>query len=156
VIVRRFENLSPQEVLALAVRIEQCNARRLRAFADVFRGQDESVAARFEELAVEEEQHEQLLADEFRRHFGAAIPLLEEAEVEGVIESVDLDDGEHLLFASLDQKRVYDLMLRAEQVAQRFYARAEGEAKDPRLKALYGQLARIEGEHAAWVVARRG
>ena len=34
---RRFENLSAPEVMALAIHIEQCNTRRLYAFADVFR-----------------------------------------------------------------------------------------------------------------------
>ena len=33
---RSFKSLPPDEVLALAVHVERANARRFRAFADVF------------------------------------------------------------------------------------------------------------------------
>ena len=110
---RRFDSLSSREVMALAIHIEQCNARRLRAFADVFRGYEETVTARFEEMAAEEQEHEAMLAEQFQKRFGGTIPLLQEADVAGVIESFDLDDGEHLIFDSLQPAHAYELVLRA-------------------------------------------
>lgn len=152
---RRFESLSAPEVMALAVHIERCNAQRLHAFADVFRGYDRALTARFEELAREEQEHEALLVEQFHKRFGTVIPVVEEADVTGVIESFDLDDGEHLIFDSLPPARAYELVFVAEQAAERFYRRAAAQSNDAELRALYEELARMEGDHAARVDSKR-
>lgn len=152
---RRFESLSSPEVMALAIHVERSNTRRLLAFADVFREYDRSLTARFEELAAEEQAHEALLADQFHKRFGAVIPVVEEADVAEVIESFDLDDGEHLIFDSLPPVRAYELVLHAERAAEKFYQRAAGQSSDAELRTLYEELARMEGEHAAHVDAKR-
>jgi len=149
--IRPFESLSPQEVLALAVHVERANARRFRTFADVFRGYDADVAARFEELASEEDQHEAMLTAEFRERFGNTLPNVEEAGVEGVIESPDLDDAEHLIFDSLQESRVYKLALKAEQEAREFYLRAATRTEDPQMTGLYRSLAEMEEGHQDWI-----
>lgn len=148
---RSFETLTPREVLALAIGVEQANARRFRSFAEVFSGYEPELAERFEELAVEEDGHEASLVKEFEKRFGTPIPVIEEVEVEGVIESVDMDDGEHLIFDSLKPKRVYELALRAERGAQEYYRRALSKAADPEVAALYNELAQMEDEHAGWL-----
>ena len=149
-----FESLSPMEVLALAVHVERANAARFHAFADVFRGYDATVTLRFEELAAEEQEHEARLVAVFERRAGGPIPILEETEVEGVIESVDMDDAEHLIFDSLKPKRVYELALLAERGARDFYRRAAAASKDAELVALYGELAEMERDHEAWLENR--
>ena len=151
---RSFESLSPREVLALAVHVERANARRFRAFAHVFHGFDEAVVARFEELAREEDEHEALLVNQFRSRFGSTIDQIEEVSVEGVIESVDLDDPEVLIFDNLVPDHVYRLALRAERGAQEFYRRASHTAADPGLKALYDELSQMEEAHAGWLEQR--
>lgn len=152
---RPFESLSAPEVMALAIQIERCNTRRLHAFADVFREYDRALTARFEELATEEQGHEALLSEQFHKRFGTVIPIIEEADVAGVIESFDLDDGEHLIFDSLPPARAYELVFLAEQAAERFYERAAAQSNDAELRALYEELARMEGDHAARVDAKR-
>jgi rubrerythrin len=148
---RSFESLSPREVLALAVHVERANARRFRAFANVFHGFDEAVVARFEELAEEEDEHEALLVNQFRSRFGSTIDRVEEVSVEGVIESADLDDPEVFIFDNLEPNHVYRLALRVERGAQEFYRRAIHKAGDPELKALYAELSRMEEAHAGWL-----
>jgi len=152
--MRDFESLSPQEVLALAVRIERANAARFRAFADSFRGYDDAVTKRFEELCREEEEHETLLLAGFRERFGEELPEIEETDVAGVIEAVDLSDAEHQLFDSLRPAGVYELALRAEEEARDFYRRAEASATDEDLKALYGDLAEAESDHVWWAAEK--
>lgn len=152
---RRFESLTPPEVMALAIHIERCNTRRLQAFADVFRDYDRALTARFEELAAEEQTHEAMLAERFHARFGTAIPVVEEADVAGVIESFDLDDGEHLIFDSLPPARAYELVFLAEQAAERFYQRAAAQSGDAELRGLYQELARMERDHAARVDSKR-
>ena len=151
---RPFESLSEEEVLGLAVRIERENAARFRVFADTFRGYDDVVARRFEELAKEEEEHEALLVSRFEERFGGSIPEIEEGEVEGVIESPELQDAEHLIFDTLNEKRVYEVALAAEQQAQAFYRRAAASATDPKMIAFYDELAAMEEGHTGWVEER--
>jgi len=148
---RSFESLSEEQVVALAVYIERANAERFRAFADTFRGYDDDVAGRFEALAKEEEEHEALLIRRFEERFGDAVPEIEERDVEGVIESPELQDAEHLIFDTLNEKRVYEVALAAEKQAQTFYRRAAASAADPKMASLYRELAEMEEEHTGWV-----
>lgn len=148
--LRRFEELTPAEVFALAIHIERANTRRFRAFAQAFRGYDEEVARRFEELAREEESHEWQLQQEFQRHFGDFIPSVDETDVDAVVESPDLDDAEHQIFDSLKPLRVYELALQAERAAQAFYLRAAVACQDPHLARFYQDFAQMEGDHVAW------
>jgi len=148
---RTLESLSPMEVLALAIHVEQSNARRFRAFAEVFQGYDPEVATRFEELAAEEDLHEQLLDAQFRKSFGGTLPPLDQVDISDVVEAVDLDDGEHLIFDTLKPRRVYELALKAELGAQDFYRRAIESAGDATLATLYRQLAEMETGHASFL-----
>lgn len=148
---RTLETLSPKEVLALAIHVEQSNSRRFRAFAEVFQGYDPEVAQRFEELAVEEDHHEQLLDAQFRKSFGGTLPPLDQVDISDVVEAVDLDDGEHLIFDTLKPRRVYELALQAELGAQEFYRRAIAKAGDATLAALYRELAEMETGHASFL-----
>lgn len=148
---RPIESLSPQEVLALAIEVERANTLRFRAFANVFRGYDAAVADRFEELAREEEGHEALLIQRFREQFGDEIPRVEESDVEGVIESPDLDDSEALIFDSVPPEHVYHLALKAEQGARAFYRQAASATPDSGLASLFWALAGLEDEHVAWL-----
>jgi rubrerythrin len=148
---RTLETLSPKEVLALAIHVEQANSRRFRAFAEVFQGYDAEVAMRFEELAAEEDHHEELLVAQFQKSFGGTLPPLEQVDISGVVEAVDLDDGENLIFDTLKPRHVYELALKAELGAQEFYRKAVANAGDPALAALYRQLAEMETGHASFL-----
>lgn len=148
---RPIESLSAQEVLALAIEVERANARRFRAFGDAFRGYDAEVAGRFEELAREEEDHGAMLTRRFQEQFSESIPDVRETDVQGVVESVDLDDPEALIFDSTPPEHVYHLALKAEEGARAFYGKAAAAAKDPDLAALFWALASVEGEHVRWL-----
>ena len=148
---RPIESLSPKEVLALAVHVERANTRRFQAFAGVFRGFEPEVAEKLEELAEEEIEHERLLTVRFEARYEGEIPNVDEVTVEGVIESVDLDDAEHLIFNSLKPRQVYEIALKAELGAQAFYRRVAGAAEDEELAALYLELADMEDDHAQWL-----
>lgn len=157
--MRSFESLSPREVLALAIHVERANVGRFRAFAATFRGYDDAVADRFEELAVEEEKHEAMLRRRFKDRFDDEIPKLEEAEVAAVIESPDLDDAETFVFDSTSPRKVYELALEAEEGAYRFYQRAAEASSDTELAELYRELSSAEDDHVRWLrerLANRG
>ena len=148
--VRRFEELSPPQVMALAIDIERANARRFRAFADVFGGYDEQVAERLVELAEEEDAHERTLVEIFRQQFGDSIPSVEATDVDVVIEAFDLVDSEQQIFDSMDPIRVYELALRSENMARNFYLRAAVACEKPQLVEIYRRLADMEDDHVGW------
>lgn len=107
---RRFEGLGSVEVLALAIHTERANARRYRAFADSFHGYDDEVAQGFDKLAEEEHKYEVSLLSAFQERFGESIPPVDEPDVDVVVESVDLDDAEHQIFAFLELRRVFECL----------------------------------------------
>ncbi len=148
---RPIESLSAQEVLALAIEIERINTVRFSTFANVFRGYDAGVADHFEELAREEEDHEARLVQHFRDQFGEKVPKVKEADVDGVIESPDLDDPEALIFDSVSPEHVYHLALKAEQQARAFYRKAATATADAALASLFWALASLEDEHVTWL-----
>lgn len=151
---RSFDSLSPQEVLSLAIRVEQANAERFRSFAKVFEGYDDEVAGRFTELAKEEDDHEQMIRQRYEKRFGNEVLAIKETDVTDVVESIELDDGEHQIFDSLNPRRVYELTLAAEQYAHNFYKKALERTEDDELKELYRELAELEAGHEDWVEER--
>jgi rubrerythrin len=148
---RPFGSLSAQEVLSLAINVECANAERFRSFATVFGGYDKRVAARFEELAAEEDGHEAILRQRYEARFGTEVLPIQESDVSGVIETFDLDDGEHQVLDTMTPRKVYELTLAAEQYAHTFYERALEQTEDPELAALYRELCELEEGHEGWV-----
>ena len=148
--VRPFEELSPPQVMALAIDIERSNARRFRAFAEAFGGYDEQVTKRLIELAEEEDAHELTLVQLFQQQFGDSIPSIEEDDVDVVIEAFDLVDSEQQIFDSMKLSLVYELALRAENLARNFYLRAAAACEESKLVEVYKQLAAMEDEHVGW------
>ncbi len=145
---RRLASLAPAEVLALAIHVERANAEKLERFGEAFAGYDDEVARLFDDLASQERQHEESLVAAFRERFGQDIPPVDEPGMGLVIESVDLDEGEHQIFHSLGPAHVVRLALRAEHAARDFYERAALQTGDVAVACLYRQLAVMEAGHA--------
>ena len=73
---RRFNDLSEQEILALAISSEEDDARIYRAYADKLRPEYPASAAVFDGMAVEENEHRRRLIDLHVARFGDVIPLI--------------------------------------------------------------------------------
>lgn len=148
---RKINELSAQEVLALAIRIEQANGRRLRLFADDFESHDPEVAKRFRELAQEEDEHEEWLTQKFKRRFKGPVLPIGEFDVEGVVEAIEWEDSGHRLFDGLRAEKVFELAFQSEERASQFYQEAGSVAMDPSLALLFRQLAEMEKKHSSWI-----
>jgi rubrerythrin len=149
--IRKLQDLSPKEMLALAISIEQSNQKALRNFSGMFDGYDSEVSRNFEEMAVEEGRHEDILQQKFEKKFKGPVPEITNFDVEEVVEAVDMDDSEHLIFDSLKARQVYQLAYEAEKRAKSFYEKAVKTVKDQELASLFKELAAMEGDHAAWL-----
>lgn len=140
--MKRFSDLTEQEVLALAISNEDEDSRIYRGFAEGLRNQYPSSAKVFEEMADEEVQHRTMLFDLYRAKFGEYLPLIRRQDVKGFITKQALWLMPQL---HLDEVRKYAEAMEFE--AERFYRRAADTTRDASIRQLLLELAEIEGQH---------
>jgi rubrerythrin len=140
--VKRFADLSEQEVLALAITNEEEDSRIYRGFAEGLREAYPASAKVFEEMADEEVRHRSMLFDLYRSKFGEYLPLIRRQDVKGFIQKKALWLMRPL---GLDEVRKYAEAMEFE--AARFYRTAARTARDASIRQLLDELAEIEDEH---------
>jgi rubrerythrin len=140
--VKRFADLSEQEILALAITNEEEDSRIYRGFAEGLREAYPASAKVFEEMAEEEVRHRGMLFDLYRSKFGEYLPLIRRQDVKGFIQKKALWLMRPL---GLDEVRKYAEAMEFE--AARFYRKAALTARDASIRQLLDDLAEIEDEH---------
>jgi len=83
--VKRFSELTEQEVLALAISNEEDDSRIYHGFAQGLEEQYPDSARIFREMADQEVQHSTELYDLYREKFGEYLPLIRKQDVSGFI-----------------------------------------------------------------------
>ena len=140
--MKRFADLSEQEILALAISNEEEDSRIYRGFAEGLRERYPASAKVFLEMAEEEVRHRTMLFDLYRSKFGDYLPLLRRQDVKGFIQHKPLWLVRPL---GLDEVRKYAEALEFETA--RFYRKAAQTARDASIRQLLDELAEIEDEH---------
>ena len=140
--MKRFADLSEQEILALAISNEEEDSRIYRGFAEGLREQYPASAKVFDEMADEEVRHRTMLFDLYRSKFGDYLPLIRRQDVKGFIQHKPLWLVRPL---GLDEVRKYAETLEFETA--RFYRKAAQAARDASIRQLLDQLAEVEDEH---------
>ena len=140
--MKRFADLSEQEILALAITNEEEDSRIYRGFAEGLREQYPDSAKVFVEMADEEVRHRTMLFDLYRSKFGDYLPLIRRQDVKGFIQHKPLWLVRPL---GLHEVRKYAAALEFE--AARFYRKAAQAARDASIRQLLDELAEIEDEH---------
>ena len=84
--VKRFADLSEQEILALAISNEEEDSRIYRGFAEGLRETYPASAKVFDEMAEEEVRHRTMLFDLYRAKFGDYLPLIRRQDVKGFVQ----------------------------------------------------------------------
>ena len=84
--MKRFADLSEQEILALAITNEEEDSRIYLGFAEGLREGFPSSAKVFEEMAAEEVRHRSMLYDLYRAKFGEFLPLVRRQDVRGFVQ----------------------------------------------------------------------
>ena len=139
---RHFDDLSEQEVLALAISNEEDDARIYRGFAERLRGEFPASAAVFDGMAEEEDGHRSRLIAMHRTRFGEVIPLIRREHVAGSYARSPI-----WLDPDLGLDRIRAEARRMEEAAAHFYATAARRAADARTRELLGSLAAAEAGH---------
>lgn len=140
--MKRFSDLTEQEVLALAISNEEEDSRIYRGFAEGLRESFPASAKVFDEMAEEEVRHRSMLFDLYRAKFGDYLPLIRRQDVKGFVRHRPLWLMRPL---GLDEVRKYAETLEYE--AARFYRRAAETTRDASVRQLLVELAEIEDRH---------
>jgi len=140
--VKRFSDLSEQEILALAISNEEEDSRIYRGFAEGLRQQFPASAKVFDGMADEEVRHRTMLFDLYRSKFGDYLPLIRRQDVKGFIPKKPL-----WLVRPLGLGEVRKFAEDMEFEAARFYRRAAATTRDASTRQLLDELAEIEDEH---------
>jgi rubrerythrin len=141
--LKRFSDLTEQEVLALAIANEEEDSRIYQGFAEGLRAEFPASARVFDEMAQEEVHHRTMLYDLYREKFGDYLPLVRRQDVKGF-----LTDKPSLWLARplhLDAVRKYAEEMEFE--AERFYRKAAEKARDVSVRQLLVELAEAEAGH---------
>jgi len=140
--VKRFSDLTEQEILALAISNEDEDSRIYRGFAEGLRAQYGASAKVFDEMADEEARHRSMLFDLYRTKFGEYLPLIRRQDVKGFITKQPL-----WLMPQLNLDDVRKFAETMEFEAERFYRRAADTTRDASTRQLLLELAEIESQH---------
>jgi rubrerythrin len=140
--VKRFAELTEQEVLALAISNEEDDSRIYRGFAEGLRQSFPASAQVFDEMAEEETRHRSMLFELYRQKFGEYLPLVRRQNVKGFIQHRPLWLARPL---GLDEVRKYAETMEFE--AERFYRKAAENSRDASVRQLLIELAEAEADH---------
>jgi erythrin-vacuolar iron transport family protein len=83
--MRAFGSLSEREVLALAIALEEEDARVYADLADGLKDRHPAEAERFRRLRAEEDGHRHRLLGLYRERFGETVPLIRRQDVKGFV-----------------------------------------------------------------------
>jgi erythrin-vacuolar iron transport family protein len=139
---KSFRDLTEREILALAIRLEEEDARIYAEFAEGLRATYPATAKLFEEMQAEESRHRQSLIDMHVRRFGEHIPLIRPQDVKGFIERRPV-----WLIRPLGINTVRKQVELMESETLRFYERAMERISDASTLKLLGNLADAERKH---------
>jgi rubrerythrin len=142
--MRAFDSLSEQEILALAISLEEEDARIYDDFAEGLKTHHPAPAEQFRQLRVEEDNHRHRLLDLYRQRFGDHIPLIRRHDVKGFVRRKPV-----WLVRPLGLGAVRKQAEMMEVETKRFYEAAARRTADAATRQLLGDLAEEERKHAA-------
>ncbi len=140
--MKKFAELTEQEVLALAITNEEEDSRIYRGFEEGLREKFPASAKMFALMAEEEVRHRGRLYDLYKKKFGEYLPLIRRQDVKGFVRHKPLWLVRPL---GLDEVRKYAAEMEYETA--RFYRKAAETTRDASLRQLLTELAEAEDKH---------
>jgi rubrerythrin len=137
-----FSDLTEQEILALAISLEEEDERIYENFVDGLKDEYPASAQVFREMAAEETEHRQQLMALYRERFGNHIPLIRRHDVKGFVSRKPI-----WLTRPLGLDKVREQAELMELETKRFYARAAQRCRDVAIRQLLDDLAAAERRH---------
>jgi rubrerythrin len=139
---RRFDSLTPQEILALAISSEEEDGTIYALYASRLREQYPASAAVFDAMAAEENDHRRRLIDLYRARYGDLILPIRREHVADFYQRKPV-----WLVENLSLERIREEARAMEQQARAFYIAAATRSTDAEVRRLLGDLAEAEAQH---------
>lgn len=140
--MRNFSDLNEQEVLALAISLEEDDERTYDNYAHYLETSYPESAAVFRSMSEEEAGHRHRLIDLYRQRYGEFIPLIRRTDVRGFMPRSSIWLGQ-----PLGLEKIREQVEAMEMESLRFYRRAARHTKDASLRQLLDDLAGEERRH---------
>jgi len=141
-VMKKFEDLTEREVLALAIGLEEEDERVYSDFAEGLRQDYPATATMFDGMREEESGHRRRLIELFQKKFGEHIPLIRRQDVRGFVERPAL-----WLVRPLRIDAVRKEASTMEVETRRFYEKAAARTQDASIRQLLDDLANEERGH---------
>jgi len=141
--MRSFKSLSEKEVLALAIALEEEDARIYDDFAEGLQADYPATATTLKQMRAEEDGHRHRLLTLYRKKFGEHIPLIRRQDIQGFVQRRPV-----WLVRPLGLEAVRKQVEVMELETKRFYEQALRQAGDAGVRQLLGDLAEEERKHA--------
>jgi rubrerythrin len=141
--MKTFDSLTEQEILALAISLEEEDARVYEDFAAGLQENYPEQAEKFRVMRREEDGHRHRLLELYKARFGDHVPLIRRQDVRGFV-----DRRPVWLVRPLGLKTVQKTAESMELETERFYEVAGRRATDTGIRQLLGDLAEEERNHA--------
>jgi rubrerythrin len=141
---RNFKDLSEQEIVALAISLEEEDERIYADFANGLSEEYPATAQIFEAMRDEEAGHRRQLIEIHRAKFGEHIPLIRRQDVKGFVQRKPV-----WLMRPLGINTVRKQSEMMELETLRFYEHAMQQVTDASIRKLLGDLAEVERKHEA-------
>lgn len=149
--MKRFADLSEQEILALAISSEDEDNRIYRDIAEGLREEYPTSAEMFDRMADEELRHHGRLLDLYRKKFGDYVPLIRRQDVKGFVRHRPV-----WLVRPLGLEQVRKFAETVEYENARFYRKAAERTSDHAVRDLLMRLAEAEEGHEKLAGALEG
>ncbi len=140
--MRTFKSLSAREILALAIALEEEDARIYADFADGLKESHPAEAEEFRRMRAEEDGHRHRLLDLYREKFGDHIPHIRRQDIKGFVRRDPFWLARPL---RLDDARRHAETMELE--TRQFYEGAIRQTTDVGIRQLLGDLAEEERKH---------
>jgi rubrerythrin len=137
-----FKDLSEQEILALAIALEEEDSRTYADIAAAIQEDFPASAKIFLVMTQEEDDHRRRLFDMYCKRFGSHLPLIRRADVKGFVTRTPI-----WLVKNLSLDRVRKQAAAMEQETRRFYELSAGRTSDLHTRELLLTLANEEKAH---------
>lgn len=141
---KNFKDLTEREIMALAISLEDEDARIFGDFAEGLRETYPASARIFDDMRAEEVGHRDMLLENYRARFGDHIPLIRREDVKGFVNRRPI-----WLVRPLGLEAVRKQAALIEMETRRYYERAIPLVSDASIRKLLGELAEAERAHTA-------
>jgi rubrerythrin len=141
--MRTFKSLNEQEILALAISLEEEDARIFDDFAEALKTDYPGTAKILTEMRAEEDNHGHRLIELHRQKFGEHIPLIRRHDVKGFVRRKS-----HWQVRARGLPAIRKEVELMELETKNFYECAIPQATDASIRQLLGDLAEEERKHS--------